>query len=106
PLSFPSAVRFFRGRTLDSEANRLLALTRYAQSRAVSEGIPMILWIDEDQRRYGLPAEFTSKQEDELAREFDLDPDVPLEVAPPAAGAGVAVSAPATPTRIPVQTPS
>src|SRR4030095_4733372 len=88
PLSFPSAVRFFRGRTLDSEANRLLALTRYAQSRAVSEGIPMILWIDEDQRRYGLQAEFTYTQEDELAREFDLDPDVTLEGAPTAARAG------------------
>src|SRR5262245_50618644 len=51
--------RFFRGRTLDSEARRLLSLTRYGQSRAVADGIPMVLWIDPDQHRYGLQAEYT-----------------------------------------------
>jgi len=56
-VSAPSLGRFFRGRSLDSEAHRLLALTRHAQDRAVSEGIPMILWLDLDARRYGLLAD-------------------------------------------------
>ena len=45
-VAFPSLQHFFRGRNLDSEARRFLSLTRYGQSRAVSEGVPMVLWID------------------------------------------------------------
>lgn len=56
-VSAPSLGRFFRGRELDSETYRLLALTRHAQDRAVSEGIPMLLWLDLDARRYGLMAD-------------------------------------------------
>ncbi len=44
-VALPSLKGFFRGRNLDSEARRFLSLTRYGQSRAVSEGVPMVLWI-------------------------------------------------------------
>src|SRR5437763_11469882 len=44
-LIAPSLSNFFRSRTLDSEARRFVSLTRYVQSRAVSEGIPMMVWI-------------------------------------------------------------
>src|ERR1043166_3717524 len=37
-IALPSLGGFFRGRTLDSEARRMLALTRQGQSRAVAEG--------------------------------------------------------------------
>src|SRR5215813_10242713 len=39
-LTAPSLANFFRGRALESEARRLLALSRQGQNRAVSEGIP------------------------------------------------------------------
>jgi type II secretion system protein H len=42
-VAFPSLRGFFRGRNLDSEARRILALTRYGQSRAVAEGVPVVL---------------------------------------------------------------
>jgi prepilin-type N-terminal cleavage/methylation domain-containing protein len=45
---------FFRGRVLNFEARRMLSLTHYAQSRAVSEGVPMILWINPTASTYGL----------------------------------------------------
>ncbi len=59
----PQLSSFFRGRTLESEARRILALTRLGQSRAVSEGVPMILWIDQRTRSYGLRAQdgYTAK---------------------------------------------
>ena len=41
-VAAPSLARFFRGRSLDSEARRFLTLTRYGQSRAVAEGEPMV----------------------------------------------------------------
>lgn len=81
-LAAPSLSRFFRGRDLELETRRFLGLTRYAQSRAVSEGVPMILWLDEDQRRYGLEAEFNYLDEDERAVEFAVDPDLTMEIAP------------------------
>src|SRR5580704_13263595 len=52
----PSMKGFFRGRNLDNEARRFLSLTRYGQSRAVSEGIPVELWINPRQGSYGLQA--------------------------------------------------
>src|SRR6185295_5365670 len=51
-LAMPTVANFFRGRTLDSEARRLLALTRSGQSRAVYEGVPMRLWVDAQQGSY------------------------------------------------------
>src|SRR4029453_11217436 len=51
---FPSLKPFFRVRSLDAEARRFLSLTQYGQSRAVTEGFPMVLWIDARRRAYGL----------------------------------------------------
>lgn len=76
----PSLSGFFRGRTMDSEARRFLALTRYAQARAVSEGIPMILWIDSQRRQFGVESEYTYAGVDEQSREFALSEDLEIEV--------------------------
>src|SRR6266850_7421868 len=46
-IAAPALANFFRGRTLDSEARRFLSLTRHGQSRAVAEGVPMELWLDD-----------------------------------------------------------
>ncbi len=79
----PALSRFFRGRTLDSEARQFLSLTRYGQSRAVSEGVPMVLWIDDKQGLYGLEAEPTYQEEDPKAVEFELHSDLSIEVEQP-----------------------
>jgi prepilin-type N-terminal cleavage/methylation domain-containing protein len=79
-LTAPRLSRFFHGRTLDSEARRLLALTRSGQSRAVSEGIPMDLWVDAEQGSFGLEAEPSYETSDSKAVKFDLDTSLELEV--------------------------
>lgn len=76
----PSLAKFFRGRTVDSEARRLLALTRYGQSRAVSEGVPVVLWVDFEDRSYGLRLDETFEPEDSKEVDFDWDRDIKLEV--------------------------
>jgi type II secretory pathway pseudopilin PulG len=53
---FPSLEGFFHGRSLDSEARQFLSLTRYGQSRAIAEGIPVELWINPRLETYGLQA--------------------------------------------------
>ncbi len=79
-LTAPSLSRFFHGRTLDSEARRLLALTRAGQSRAVSEGLPMDLWVDAEQGEFGLEAEPSFETSDPKAVEFELDSRLKIEV--------------------------
>jgi type II secretory pathway pseudopilin PulG len=83
-LSFPALQDFFRGRGLDSEARRFLSLVRYGQSRAVSEGIPMLLWIDPREGTYGLQAEAGYLDVDNKAVEFELDENLRVEVSAPA----------------------
>ena len=79
-LTAPRLSRFFHGRTLDSEARRLLALTRSGQSRAVSEGMPMDLWVDAGQGTFGLEAEPSYDTSDPKAVDFTLDGGLQLEV--------------------------
>jgi len=80
-LAAPALARFFRGRGLDAEARRFVALVRYGQSRAVYEGIPMRLWIDLEQRTYGLEAEPGYLEEgDDKAVMFSLGDTVVVEV--------------------------
>lgn len=71
-IGAPSLSRFFRGRALDSEARRIVSLTHYGQSRAASEGVPVTLWFDEEEGRYGLQAEMTTDLVDSNAVELVL----------------------------------
>jgi type II secretion system protein H len=79
-VTFPMLQEFFRGRTLESEGRRFLALTRYGQSRAVSEGIPMTLWIDAKKGTYGLEAQTGYLDRDDRAKEYVLDDKLDFEV--------------------------
>lgn len=82
-----SLTTFFRGRTLDAEARRFVALTRYAQSRAVAEGAPMLLWIDREQGQYGLQMDPGYVREDLKAAEFNVQQDLQIEAGLPLANA-------------------
>jgi type II secretion system protein H len=79
-LTAPRLSRFFHGRTLDSEARRLLALTRSGQNRAVSEGVPMDLWVDAQQGTFGLEAEPSYETTDPQAVDFTLDSGLGIAV--------------------------
>ncbi len=79
-ISAPSLSGFFRGRTLDSEARRMVSLTRYGQSRAVSEGSPMMLWFDKDERTYGLREESSYADRDSRETVFELGKELEVEL--------------------------
>lgn len=79
-MSGSSLTSFFKGRALDAEGQRFLALTRHAQDRAVSEGRPMSLWIDAKQRKYGLEIAPGFAELDAKADEFELGRDLKIEV--------------------------
>lgn len=79
-LAVPVLSRFFQGRKVEEEALRFLALTHYAQSRAVHEGVPMLLWIDTEAGRYGLEAEWSYAGTDPRAVGYEVDPSIRIEV--------------------------
>ncbi len=76
----PALANFFHGRTLDSEARQLLALTHAGQSRAVSEGMPMLLWVDAKQNSYGLQEETPPQGGDPKSEAFTLDSGLQISV--------------------------
>jgi type II secretion system protein H len=69
----PRMSSFFRGRALSAEAQRLLSLTHYAQSRAVAEGVPVLLWIDPKRSAYGIEVQgvHATGRDHEVAYEAD-----------------------------------
>jgi type II secretion system protein H len=79
-VAAPSMSSFFRGRTQDSEARRLLALIRYGQNRAVAEGVPTRLWINERAGTYGLELEPGYTDNDLKAVDFEVDKNLGLKV--------------------------
>jgi type II secretion system protein H len=82
-LVVPHLGSFFRGRVLNSEARRLLALTRYGQSRAVAEGVPVLLWINAKQSSYGLITQSASSEPDDRASQFTIDSTLTIEASVP-----------------------
>ena len=79
-MAAPMLSGFFRGRSLDSEARRLLALTHAAQSRAAAEGFPMLLWLDAERKTYGLEQEAPPREGDPRAQEFEMEDNLALEL--------------------------
>jgi type II secretion system protein H len=89
-IAVPRMSGFIRGRALDSESRQLIALMHAAQSRAVSEGMPMMLWIDASAGQYGLVAEASGKDGDAKAETLTLDGT--LKIAALNTGAGAATT--------------
>jgi type II secretion system protein H len=79
-IAAPALSHFFRGRSLESQARMLVALTRHAQSRAASEGLPMELWVDTQKSEIGLDAEPSYDQLDPKAMNFTLENNARIEV--------------------------
>ena len=69
----PRLSGFIRGRALESEARRVLALTHAARSRAISESMPVLLWLDASTGHYGVERETRGENGDPLAQEFTVD---------------------------------
>ncbi len=91
-IAAPAMARFIRGRALDSEARRLVALMHAGQSRAVSEGLPMMLWVDAKTGAYGLEAETSGPQGDAKAEQLAVDSTLQLAVPELKAGTGAATT--------------
>lgn len=79
-IVMPQMENFMRGRGLDLEARRLAALMHAGQARAVSEGMPMVLWFDTKQNEYGLEEETPPKGGDTSAEDLTMNEYVQVAV--------------------------
>jgi type II secretion system protein H len=79
-LIVPRLSGFIRGRALGAEAQRMQALMHATQSRAVSEGAPMMLWLDEKSGQYGAEAEVSGQNGDPRAEALTVDATLQLSV--------------------------
>lgn len=78
-VAAPSLGRSFRQRNLDQQATRMLALTEYARDEAASQGVPMIVWIDPDSRRFGVDAHAGYTANAQRIKEYLLPADVTFD---------------------------
>jgi type II secretion system protein H len=79
-IAAPRLSGFIRGQALSSEARRLLALTHAGQSRAVSEGMPIMVWVNEKENSYGIEEESPPKNGDARAEQFTIDEHLQIAV--------------------------
>jgi type II secretion system protein H len=86
-IAAPAVARFIRGRALDTEARRVIALMHAAQTRAVSEGAPMMFWVDATTGAYGLVAETSGQNGDPKAENLTVDSTLAIAIGS-AAGSG------------------
>ncbi len=76
----PRMASFFRGRALSGEAQRMLSLINYARSQAVSEGVPVLLWIDPQTSTYGVEVQSGYSGNEARRLVFTAEPTLRLEV--------------------------
>jgi hypothetical protein len=55
-LSAPTILHSFKQRDLEQEGTQLLAVTEYARSEAISQGVPMSVWINPGTGEFGVHA--------------------------------------------------
>lgn len=85
-LVAPAMSNFVRGRALEAEARRLFSLFHAAQSRAVSEGMPILVWVNEKENAYGIEEETPGKNGDAKAEDFKVDDTLRIAVVNSTAG--------------------
>jgi type II secretion system protein H len=84
-LVMPNLKGFFRGRNLDNEALRFVALTRFAQSRAINEGLPVEIWVNPRIGAYGEEAlsGYTETETQAKRLQYQLDSTLQITLTPP-----------------------
>jgi len=89
-LVAPQLMNSSRGRELNNQAMALLAATEYARTEAISRGMPVTLWVEEE--RFGVRVK--SGDEERSIREWALVSDVQFEEPPDESEKGVATFQP------------
>lgn len=74
-FSAPLLSRSFKQRGLEEDAMQLLALTEYARDEAVSQGVPMMVWINPQTGSFGVQAKDGYEGDAGREKTYQLKPD-------------------------------
>ncbi len=85
-LSAPAMSRSIRARNLNGEAARFVAATEYARDEAVSQGLPMTVWIDPATQHFGIAPRAGYEGVESRDREFAVNTDIHFELESATAG--------------------
>lgn len=80
----PSVSRSMRDHNLSQQAARLQALTEYSRDEAASLGVPVVVWVDPDTRRFGVDVKTGYTASTVRTKEYTLPADLSFD---PVAGA-------------------
>ena len=100
-LSAPTMSRSIRARNLNGEAVRFIAATEYGRDEAVSQGVPMTVWIDPATQRFGVEPRAGFEGIESRSREFAVNADIHFEMDSAAAGGGIVQVAEFAPDGVP-----
>jgi Tfp pilus assembly protein FimT len=87
-LVAPTLSSSFRGRNLDQAGAQLLALTEYGRDEAISQGVPMDVWLNPASGQYGVTAKAGYPGDATRDKQYTLDSDLHFD----SAGAAVATA--------------
>lgn len=79
-VTAPSLSRFFGGRALTEETRRFVALTQHGSNQAISEGVPMVMWIEPALGEYGLRPEVGYPTNRQNSVRYHVHDDLALEI--------------------------
>jgi prepilin-type N-terminal cleavage/methylation domain-containing protein len=92
-IAAPMLARSLRGRSISEEAQRFIALTEYGRDEAVSQGVPMTVWIDPGGQRFGVEPKEGFEGDTSRSREFALNPDIFIKADRILKGGSVSIAA-------------
>jgi prepilin-type N-terminal cleavage/methylation domain-containing protein len=100
-LVAPSLTSSFRGRNLEQAGVQVLAVTEYGRDEAISEGVPMDVWINPANGRFGIAAKPGFPGDPARLKQYTLPPDLRFDAAASPGGAGLATASSASITAPP-----
>ncbi|MGV3530808.1 MAG: GspH/FimT family pseudopilin [Chthoniobacteraceae bacterium] len=81
-ISAPILSRSLRQRGVDQEATRFLALLEYGRSEAVSQGVPMIVWIAPRTSEFGVQVKTGFSGDETRMRKYTLPAGMTVNAEP------------------------
>ena len=100
-LAAPVMSRSIRGRNIKGEATRFIAATEYARDEAVSQGVPMTVWIDPATQRFGVEPRAGFEGVESHNREFAVNADIHFEMDSATAVTGIVQAVEFSPDGVP-----
>jgi prepilin-type N-terminal cleavage/methylation domain-containing protein len=87
-LAAPSLSSSLRGHHLEQAGAQLLALTEYGRDEAISQGVPMDVWLNPENGQYGVTAKAGYPGDPARDKQYTLDGEMHFDAATSGVPAG------------------